>query len=608
MKNFSGIAGKLIVGGVITISGACIVLPLRVQPAFPNSKIEEIAQALTPEQVNLRAKQITVRIDGANTGSGAIIDHQNDIYTVLSNWHVMKNQGEYFVQTIDGRQHPVEPTSIKQLSGLDLAVLQFRSNQNYQQAEMGDSTHLNEGQNIYFAGYPGELREEDNRYYRFFTVNLVGILPKSTENGYALIYSGEAFPGMSGGPVFDKNGMMIGVHGEANINAVSGGTSNYAIPINAYKDAIASLKNQPTAEKPETPAPETANNSTTAEKPKTPAPETTTTPTAEKPKTPAPETANNSSTTEKNPNLTLSDNNSSKPSGETSKPQTISSVPTFEPKTPDSNSESKPSNNSSQTSENNQSNNGDREEQEDEEDIFHSPVSIKKPDTPNVVAPTNTNATPQKISLLSQQTGLNYTELRNLLEAKKWEEADRETYELVNKIVSIAKKQNRNIFIELKTIAEFSCTDLRTIDFLWKKYSDNQFGFSLQQAIWQDVNQNGDFSTQTWRRFATKVGWKKGDVNSGSGYLLYGQLNFDPKSAPKGHLPWWFALSDEEQKIIKHLFSRCNFDPRVEQVRAEPKPNFNSEKPENNSERTREENPEKTSPEAQEEQPENQEK
>ena len=550
--NFSGISTKLIIGGVISISvsGVCSALTLGVQPAATTTKIEQLAQALTPEQVNLRAKQITVRIDGANTGSGAIISHNNGVYTVLSNWHVMKNQGEYLVQTIDGRQHPVNPDSIKQLSELDLAILQFNSNQNYQLAEMGNSQRLNEGQNLYFAGYPGELRQEDNRYYRFFSVNLVGILPKSTEKGYALIYNGEAFPGMSGGPVFDKNGMMIGIHGEANINAISYGTSNYAIPINTYKQEIAKLNSQTQVEKPQTPAPETTANP----------------PTTEKPQTPAPETAANPPTTEK-PSLTLSDGNSANKPEETSQSPKISSVPTFEPESPDNISEAQPSEATPQTSDSD-NNNSDRDHNlNNNENIFTSPISLKTPnDGTDVNSQTNTNAVPQRLTLISQQTGIDYTALRDLLKEEKWEEADRETYKLVNQIVKTVKKQNKNIFIELKTIAEFSCTDIRTIDFLWKKYSNNKFGFSLQQSVWQDVNQNGNFSTQTWRRFATKVGWKKGDVNSGSGYLLYEELNFNPKSAPKGHLPWWFALSDEEQKVIKHLFERCDFNPPIQEV------------------------------------------
>ena len=147
-----------------------------------------------------------------------------------------------------------------------------------------------------------------------------------------------------------------------------------------------------------------------------------------------------------------------------------------------------------------------------------------------------------------------------------------------------AKNNKKNTFIELKTIAEYSCSDVRTVDYLWKKYSDDQFGFSPQQKVWQNVNQDGDFSAQTWRRFATKVGWKKGEVSSGSGYLLYDQLDFEPEVAPEGHLPWWFAMSDEEQNVIKHLFTRCNLNPTLAELEAEAKKNAanTTKKPGNN--------------------------
>ena len=245
MKFLNKISQVVLIGGTVSSVIALNLFPMGLE-RHVEAAVVRLAQALSPEEINLRAKQTIVRIDGANLGSGTLIDRADDTYTVLSNWHVMKNQGEYIVQTIDGRKHQVDPASIKQLPGIDLAIFKFNSSENYQLAELGDSNNVSEGQNVYFAGYPGELREEDNRYYRFFTANLVGILPKSTENGYSLVYSGEAFPGMSGGPVLNNNGLMIGIHGEANINALSGGTSNYAIPIDSYRTAIAQLNTQPT--------------------------------------------------------------------------------------------------------------------------------------------------------------------------------------------------------------------------------------------------------------------------------------------------------------------------------------------------------------------------
>ncbi|MCC0176115.1 GUN4 domain-containing protein [Waterburya agarophytonicola K14] len=558
---FLGKTNKLWMGGTVVFTIVLSGFLANIQPYTTKAAIAQIAQALSPEEVNLRAKQIIVRIDGASVGSGSLVDRSDNVYTVLSNWHVMKNQGKYIVRTIDGRQHQVDPTSIKQLAGLDLAIFQFTSNQNYQVAELGDSANLNEGQSIYFAGYPGELRQEDNRYYRFFSANLVGILPKLTENGYSLIYNGEAFPGMSGSPVFNQEGLVIGVHGEANVHALSGGTSNYAIPISTYQKAIASLKEQPPTETSPTPS------------------ETTTIPETSPP-------PNNEVATQSEPEPEPEPILEEKSEPETNNSESISSVPTFTPdppkKTPPQTPEVEAKDESESVAEPEMMDESviavEEESNSDDEPVVETEAAEVESETIEV----NTTTTTREIVLVSQKTGINYKPLRDLLKEEKWSEADLQTYRLIEQIVQTAKQKNKHVFIELKTIAEFSCPDIRTIDSLWKKYTGNKFGFSSQQEVWQSVNQKGDFSTQTWRRFATQVGWKKGEVDSGSGYLLYDQLDFDPTQAPIGHLPWWFALPDEEQNVIKHLFARCNFNPSPQELAAEEGRN-KPKKPRNNN-------------------------
>ena len=570
MKFKSKITQLTVVGAVSGILTSGLLLSA-IATSQTKASVTQVAQALSPEEVNLRAKQIIVRIDGASVGTGSILEKNGNTYTVLTNWHVMKNDGGYTVQTIDGRKHEVIPSSIQQLPGLDLAVLKFNTQQYYQTAELGDSSNATEGQTIYFAGYPGELRREDNRYYRFFTANLVGILPRATENGYSLIYNGEAFPGMSGGPVFNRDGLLIGVHGEANVNAISGGTSNYAIPIASYQQAIAKLNSTPQPATP-TPTPPPAN---TAEEPQSePAPEIIVEqPEPIEPTTETPEPQANQS--------------ESKPIDS----ENISSVPTFddEPKTEAEDvgevgeaeeveaikpveeiqaNQPEPQPVESESTPQPEATQPEPESESVEEVQANQPEpESESVEQEEVTVPTVT----RKIALVSPKTGIDYTKLRNLLKAGKWSEADIHTYQLVEQIVKSAKNNKKTTFIELKTIAEYACPDVRTVDSLWKKYSDSQFGFSPQQKVWQNVNQDGDFSAQTWRKFATKVGWKKGEVSSGSGYLLYDQLNFEPTAAPEGHLPWWFALPDEEQKVIKHLFSRCNLNPTLAELEAEAK-------------------------------------
>jgi S1-C subfamily serine protease len=530
---------KLRIALAIQLLGMTIAVA--TPPVLTATESFEIVQNLTPEEINLRAKQFTVRIDGASIGTGVIVSQSDTTYTVLTNWHVVENKGEYSVQTVDGRIYPVDYTTVRQLPNLDLAILQFERQQNYQLAQIGDSNSLVEGQNIYFAGYPGELRQEDNRYYRFFPVSLVGILPESTANGYALVYNGEAFPGMSGSPVLDNRGFLVGIHGETNIHALTGGTSNYGIPINSYQVAVSQIA---------TPSNESSTQPTSESETTTPSNESSTQPTSES-ETTAP------SNSEANPSVTvdtITEDNST--SAETSQNNiaTETSANTEAGDSQDTNSAD------NTTTPLNSPTSSDSEEQALFKDV---PVPNSNNSETDSTSPSELEQTPK---LLSRTTGIDYTYLRDLLASQQWEQANRKTRHSIARIIDTAKRKNENSATETNAIADFACQDIRMIDRLWLQYSDNKFGFTPQQAIWQENQKNIGFTINAWRNFATKLGWKEGEINNGGGYLLYEQLTFDPQIAPQGHLPWWFAASDEQQNIIKAVFNRCSLqeDPENE--------------------------------------------
>ena len=555
----------------IQITGLAIAIAI---PAYKTvAQVQQVTQALSPEQINLRAKQITVRIDGTGTGSGAIINKSENIYTVLTNWHVVKNPGQYIVQTIDGRPHDVNYTDIQKLAELDLALIKFSSNQNYQVADLGNSAQLIEGQNIYFAGYPGELRQEDNRYYRFFPANLVGILPQSTQNGYSLIYNGEAFPGMSGGPVLNRDALLIGIHGEANIHALTGAISNYAIPIDSYKLAIANTTpnntpNNSLADVPQQPSPNESNSPVENQL----APPEITVETNEQntqnttlssidTETNSDARPENNQNSESVQSTSATNNESSETDSPSSQPEVETDEATESVAKKDESSESVQSTSATD----NESSETDSSSPQPEVETDEATESVAKKNESSESA-TSRNSQPsdsvasETSELISLQTGIDYTNLKNLLSNQKWEEADRQTNYLIKEIIKIAKRTHPHTFIELKPLTDFACNDINTIDQLWQEYSEGNFGFAPQQQIWLTVNEYGDFSTETWRNFATLVGWKQGDIASSSGYLLYEQLTFDPQKAPIGHLPWWFASSQEQQNLIKHVFNRCHFD------------------------------------------------
>ncbi len=135
--------------------------------------------------------------------------------------------------------------------------------------------------------------------------------------------------------------------------------------------------------------------------------------------------------------------------------------------------------------------------------------------------------------ILSSARGVDYTKLRDLLAARQWKEADRET----DRVMRQATGQEDRLLV--KSIRKFASEDLNTINKLWLKYSNGHFGFSVQKRIWESVGGTPDAEYETFKKFAVRIGWLKKEKKER--WLAHVQLNFD-LSAPKGHLPF-FALS-----------------------------------------------------------------
>ncbi|NEP77296.1 MAG: hypothetical protein F6K39_03390 [Okeania sp. SIO3B3] len=153
-----------------------------------------------------------------------------------------------------------------------------------------------------------------------------------------------------------------------------------------------------------------------------------------------------------------------------------------------------------------------------------------------------------EIPLVSAQA-IDYTKLRDLLAAGKWEEADLETDRVMLKVAG----RKSEGWLRYEDVENFSCQDLSTIDKLWVRHSNGKFGFSVQKQIYQSLGSRKDYDNIVWRAFGDKVGWRKE-----SEWLRYGSLTFSDKHY-KGHLPgWvWWRIGSVTSSLVLRL-ERCN--------------------------------------------------
>lgn len=130
---------------------------------------------------------------------------------------------------------------------------------------------------------------------------------------------------------------------------------------------------------------------------------------------------------------------------------------------------------------------------------------------------------------LRSSKNINYKPLYESLVSNNFKVANRLTQGYLHMLAGLDDSQKRR-WLYFTDVLSFPSQDLKTIDTLWKIYSEGQFGFSVQKQIWIYSNKN-------WEKFWHKIGWKVNKKN-----MRYPNEFIWDTTAPTGHLPLFNQL------------------------------------------------------------------
>jgi S1-C subfamily serine protease len=205
--------GTSILLSVITVRQT-VIATHRSDDVPKQSRQQPVSTQSTDLSSRLQAITVKILAGRDSIGSGTIWRSNNGSSQVITNSHVLIDQKQpLFIQTADGQVHSAQVVTPVHWNSLDLAALQFQAKQDYPTAKIDRSSNLPSnlqvGSTVLAAGFPKNGKST-------LTIEkgaITHILDKPLAEGYQVGYSSLVTKGMSGGPLINQQGTLVGING-----------------------------------------------------------------------------------------------------------------------------------------------------------------------------------------------------------------------------------------------------------------------------------------------------------------------------------------------------------------------------------------------------------
>jgi S1-C subfamily serine protease len=170
----------------------------------------------TRDNLNEILRLITVRISSEEAlGSGTILHNDGTKYYVLTNSHILSGTSPpYFVQTPDGENHLASVVEDLSNHDIDAVILLFNSSSfSYEVARQGRFDTTQPGELVFSAGFICPQNGDSFYNLEIRTGEITYIVSPPLEDGYRIAYTNRIDMGMSGGPLINDRGEVIGING-----------------------------------------------------------------------------------------------------------------------------------------------------------------------------------------------------------------------------------------------------------------------------------------------------------------------------------------------------------------------------------------------------------
>ena len=207
---------------MLYVIGLTIVLPRILTQSFIVSELAATQERKLQQQ--LRSVSIKVLAHGETIGSGVLLNRQQQVYTVITNAHVIQAASAPFqLQTHDGQIYAAALVAPPTGQNRDLSILRFQSQRIYVAAKLA-TTSPKIGDRVWSAGFPliavtstpVDRATAPSKLLRELNIvngQITKTLPIAITGGYSIGLDREIRKGMSGGPLINQAGELVGING-----------------------------------------------------------------------------------------------------------------------------------------------------------------------------------------------------------------------------------------------------------------------------------------------------------------------------------------------------------------------------------------------------------